>query len=377
MPSRLARLAEVQKTKQVDAFLLTHLPTLRHLSGYFFNFEVGPSPFHLLPAALIAVPGGETGLVIADTEGSQLPAVDPGIQVMLYASYVFESPLDFACQFQRRLHEMIGQFRLSKARLGVEPNALPLVISHSLQRAFPEIEWVDVAKEVEKLRWIKDPDELEMIRRAVHLCDVGQEAMLKKAQPGMTEVELFARVRAAIEAAAGKRIPLMADLVSGPRTEEAGGGPTARIIEPGDLVLCDLTPCLDGYWGDSCHTIAMGVPTPIQRKTFERVQETLELGIQSIRPGVKASALDRLMRENLSPLGVYSHHSGHGVGVVYHEEPRIVPYNELVLAPNMVVALEPGVYGERQGVRLEHVVVVTDDGCEVLSQFDHQLSAGC
>jgi len=81
------------------------------------------------------------------------------------------------------------------------------------------------------------------------------------------------------------------------------------------------------------------------------------------------------MRAHLADLGTYSHHSGHGVGVVYHEEPRIVPYNDLELSQNMVVALEPGVYRDKQGIRLEHMVVVTETGCELLSRFQHRLTA--
>ena len=375
MQPGLARLANVLISKPVDACLLTHLPTIRHLSGYFFNFEAGPSPFHLLPACLVAMPGGEACLIAADTEGGQLSAVLPGIETRLYASYVCESPLDFARQFQLQLHEMILKYGLSKARLGVELKALPALVQRGLQESFPEVELVDMAGEVERLRWIKDPEEIESIRRAVRLCDVGHEALLREARPGITELELFAAVRAAMETEARRRFPPMADFVSGPRTEEAGGSPSARIIEPGDLILSDLTPCLDGYWGDTCHTAVAGNPSPLQRAMFQRVKEALNLGIQTLRPGVKASAIDRLMREHLAALGTYSHHSGHGLGVVYHEEPRIVPYNDLELSPNMVVALEPGLYRDKQGVRLEHVAAITEDGCEVLSRFQHRLSA--
>lgn len=370
-----ARLAKVVDAKPVDAFLLTYLPTVRHLSGYFFNFETGPSPFHLLPACLVAVPGGEACLIAADTEGGQLSALVPGIEVKLYASYVCERPLDFARQFQLRLHETIDKYRLSKARLGVELKALPALVHRELQRSFPEVVLVDVTAAVERLRLIKDPEEIESIRRAVHLCDVGQEELLRAARPDITELELFTMVRFAMEQEARKRFPMMADFVSGPRTEEVGGGPSSRIIGPGDLILSDLTPCLDGYWGDTCHTAVAGDPSPLQRTMFQRVKEALNLGIQALRPGVKASAIDHVMRGHLAELGTYSHHSGHGLGVVYHEEPRIVPYNDLELAPNMVVALEPGLYRDRQGVRLEHVAAITEDGCEVLSRFQHRLSA--
>jgi Xaa-Pro dipeptidase len=375
MLSRLARLATVHETYPVDAFLLTHPPTIRHLSGYFFNFETGPSPFHLLPAALIALPGSDACLIAADTETGQIATLPPPLEIKLYESYVYERPLDFARQFQIRLHEMITQFGLSKACLGVELKALPVLVQQELSNAFPDIRLVDVSKEVEQLRLSKDPDELEMIQKAVHLCDVGQETLLKEARPGISELELFSCVRTAMEAEAGRRFPLMADFVSGPRTGEAGGGPTNRIIETGELILSDLTPCLDGYWGDTCQTMVVGKPSSIQQTMFQRVKEALHLGIQAIRPGVKASAIDQLMRDHLAGLGTYSHHSGHGVGVVYHEEPRIVPYNDLELSPYMVVALEPGIYRDNQGVRLEHVAVVTENGCELLSRFQHRLTA--
>jgi hypothetical protein len=107
MQPPLSRLAEIRVAGPVDAFLLTHLPTIRHLSGYFFNFETGPSPFHLLPACLVAIPGGEAFLIAADTEAGQISSVSREIKTRLYASYVCESPLDFARQFQTRLHETI------------------------------------------------------------------------------------------------------------------------------------------------------------------------------------------------------------------------------------------------------------------------------
>jgi Xaa-Pro dipeptidase len=98
------------------------------------------------------------------------------------------------------------------------------------------------------------------------------------------------------------------------------------------------------------------------------VKGALEIGISAIRPGVEAMEIDRLMREHI---GNYPHHSGHGVGIMYHEEPRIVPYNKAELLPNMVIALEPAIYEKDFGIRLEHLVVVIGTGCEILTKFQH------
>ena len=78
------------------------------------------------------------------------------------------------------------------------------------------------------------------------------------------------------------------------------------------------------------------------------------------------------MREHLSSAGGYKHHSGHGVGLTYHEDPRIVPYNDTELVPNMVITLEPAIYQKGYGIRLEHLIVVTQKGCEILSEFNHR-----
>ena len=179
---------------------------------------------------------------------------------------------------------------------------------------------------------------------------------MKYATAGITELELFAKVREEMDASVGVRVPLMADLVSGASTGSGGGTPTNKIINPGDLILSDFTPCLNGYWGDSCNTIIVGESTDEQRKTYELVKKALAIGIDAIRPDVKSKEIDKLMRNHI---GKFPHHGGHGVGTMYHEEPRRVPYNNTALRPNMVIALEPAIYEKDYGIRLEHLVVVT------------------
>ena len=95
------------------------------------------------------------------------------------------------------------------------------------------------------------------------------------------------------------------------------------------------------------------------------------MGISTVRPGVQAKEVDCVMRKHLEAEGGFGHHGGHGLGLFYHEEPRIVPYNTMVLEPGMVIALEPAVYKNDYGIRLEHLVLVTKDGREVLTKFKH------
>ena len=141
------------------------------------------------------------------------------------------------------------------------------------------------------------------------------------------------------------------------------------------MIISDLVPRRRGYWGDTCNTCVVGEPTAEQRKFFAGIAAALAEGIDKVHPGMRACDLDADLRKRVLRLGGgYPHHSGHGLGVTWHEEPRIVPYNPLALQPGMVIALEPGIYfKDRFGLRLEHAILVTEKGAEILSKFKHTL----
>jgi Xaa-Pro dipeptidase len=368
---RIERLKAIQKTTNTDCFLFTSASSVKWLSGYFYNFETGPSPFQLLPSALLIVPSQSMSLVIADNESFCQTEAGLPLTIKPYSSYVHEKPLDYSYQFLFRLNEVLEEFGLTKCRLGIEQDTLPFSVAQSLQSKYPGISLKDISCEVSGLKAVKDGDEIENILQAAKLCDIGQSALLKYGRPGITELELYGLVRLDIEKSVGTRVPMMADFISGQRTATGGGLPGNREIKEGDPVLCDLTPCLNGYWGDSCNTIIVGEPSPLMKKTFEKVNEALEIGINAVHPGIKAREIDRLMR---SHTGNFPHHGGHGVGTLYHEEPRITPYNEMELEQGMVIALEPAIYTADFGVRLEHLILVTNTGCELLTKFLHRLA---
>ncbi len=370
MADRFERLDELKRVRGIDAFLLTSSATVRYLGGYFYNFEIGPSPFQLIPAALFVDPPRYARMIVADSEDTS--TVDPRISVIHYASYTYEKPLDPSGSFLEKLCGIIDECGAARVRLGIESGHLPAVVYELLSARYPGMRFVDVSADTARIRMIKAPDEIASIRNAVGLSDIGQAAAMKHARPGITELELFTLIRGEMELAAGQRIPLMADLVSGERTFTTGGSPSKKVIESGDLILSDLTPCLNGYWGDTCTTFVVGsAGTAGQKRDFRMVKDALDAGIHAVRPGARACDVDGAMRALIAGSGNFPHHGGHGVGTVYHEEPRITPYNTLELAPGMVVALEPGVYRDGYGIRLEHVVVVTESGCEVLSKFEH------
>jgi Xaa-Pro dipeptidase len=370
MISRIEKLDSIKKAKRIDAFLICSPASVKYFSGYFFYFEYGASPFHLLPAVLMLVPGTDATLIIADNEMGQASHIDPHITVLPYESYTYEKPADPAGRCIGRIYEVIQKNNLGSARIGIEVNSLPFSIAKKINETFPSIEWIDIGGDISDLRSVKHADEIEKIRSAAALSDIGQEAVREYAKEGMSELELFSIAHREIEKAVGYRIPLMSDLSSGINTNSGGGMPTNKIIRSGDLILSDFQPCLQGYWGDSCSTMVIGNPTADQKKIFNLVREALEIGIQAMKPGVHAYEIDQLMRAHI---GNYPHHSGHSVGTAYHEEPRITLYNKTKLVPGMIVALEPAIYKEDWGIRLEHLMLVTESGSEILTKFRHRL----
>jgi Xaa-Pro aminopeptidase len=164
--------------------------------------------------------------------------------------------------------------------------------------------------------------------------------------------------------------------VVGYREQNIGGWPLDYEIRPQDSLIVDLSTILYGYWSDSCATYFAGQPTPHQTAIHRTVSQALELAISLVRPGAVAREIDQKVRQFIADAGypVYPHHTGHGVGAIGHEAPRLVPYSQEVIQAGMVILVEPGIYlpGET-GVRLEDALLVTADGVEVLTKHDKSL----
>lgn len=187
---------------------------------------------------------------------------------------------------------------------------------------------------------------------------------------------VYLAAHAAIHLAAGERVPLGNDYVVGSRHNNVGGWPLDHAVGDGDSFIVDISTLRYGYWSDSCATYYAGIPRPKQRAMHECVAAALEAGEALLRPGAIAKEIDAAIHKVVVDAGFpdYPHHTGHGIGVTGHEAPRIVPYNDEVLEPGMVVMLEPGIYlpGEC-GVRLEHGYLITGNAAERLSKHSIEM----
>ena len=336
------------------------LATVAWLTGLATDVESGPSPFSAAPVVVLD-PDGSALLVTSEDEADG--AADD-VDVRAFPGFAVED-VDRASESARLVLEAVGGARA----VAVDLATLPGPIAAALAR--DGVDLVDISGELRRARAVKDGDEVDAIRRAISIADAGQAAARAGLTTGRTELDLWTETRGAMEEAAGGRIPVLADLVTGPRTADVGGHPGDRAVVQGDLLLVDLVPRLGAYWADSCATVALGEVPAETRRAHDASRRALEQAIALCRPGTRVEDIDAAAREAVAEAGgAYPHHTGHGIGTAYHEEPRVIGGTDRVLEPGMVVALEPGAYGDGWGVRVEQVVLVTEGEPEILSGHD-------
>jgi Xaa-Pro aminopeptidase len=224
---------------------------------------------------------------------------------------------------------------------------------------------------------IKDEAELALIRRAAGIIDGAFAAVRDGLRAGRTELEVYEDAVRAILLAHGEPFTMECVFISGPRTLEIVGPPTARQLARGDLLLFDVFPYLHGYKVDVTRTFCVGPATDEQRQLHALLERALAAGVAALRPGATGGAVDAATRGVIAAAGYgahSTHHMGHAIGLFHPERPSIVPGETLPLAEGMVITLEPGVYVPGiGGLRLEQNYVVRDGPPEALSQFPLEL----
>jgi Xaa-Pro aminopeptidase len=348
-------LRERLATTRFDALLVSHLPNIRYLCGF-----TGSAGFLLVM---------ETGSVFFtdvryDTQGREEVK---GAKVIIVRKAVLNT-----------LGEWIGARRKrSKGwTLGIEAEHMTVAERKQLADLLPSgLRLRNTAALVERARMVKDADELVRIRAAVQLGATLFDRVLEVMRPGVKEATVAAEMEYTARRAGAEEMSFPTIIASGARSALPHGRATEQAIAPGGFVVCDFGVILAGYCSDQTRTVwvgaASGGDVEEARHVYESVREAQEAAIAAVRPGISAGEVDAAARKVLRKAGLgryFTHSTGHGVGLEIHEAPRVAAGQKEVLKPGMVITIEPGVYFPgKWGVRIEDMVAVSEDGCEVLT----------
>jgi Xaa-Pro dipeptidase len=364
---RTLRTAEAAKACGADWAILTSPDAVAYAAQLDTLIELGPSAFTGAPPLAIVGSDGTVGVVVTNVdEGfARASAAD---HVTVYNGLDLHDRTPVESRFARAFSDALAALGVG-GTVAVQAASFPWAAAELL-----DAELVAIDAELWRARMTKTPAEIERLRWCAHLTDVGQAAALRTARPGMSELELWAGIRAAMEAEERARMPIYSDVTSGiERTAGVGGFPTDRVIQEGDPILIDLAPRSHGYWGDSCNTIVVGEPPAAFDTLYEATEAAVQTALELLRPGISMGDLDAAMRTATERRGGENViHNGHGIGTGAHEPPRVVPGETATVREGMVLMLEPGAYAAGVGgVRLEWMYLVTATGNEVLSNFPH------
>jgi Xaa-Pro aminopeptidase len=284
--------------------------------------------------------------------------------------------LEASTAWMARHRPAIGSRRL--AHLGIESEHLSYAAARGVSRQLPGgCRLKPTSKLIERWRMVKDAEEIAGLRSAVRLGSNLFRDRIRSFATRHTEIEIAADLEFAARRAGADGMSFPTIVAAGKRSALPHGVATSRALPSRGFVVCDFGVILAGYCSDMTRTVHLGRPTAKAREIYAAVARAQQAAVEAVRPGVAVGEVDLAARKCLEKSGLgrlFTHSTGHGVGLEIHEAPRIAAGQTEALQAGMVITIEPGVYlpGEF-GVRIEDMVAVTEHGCEVLTPTTKEL----
>jgi Xaa-Pro aminopeptidase len=363
LASRLARLRRSLQSAGCEALIVTRRPNVFYLSNFGGSaglLLVTPSRFYLIldfryltdARRLLASVHGPRGATLVPVETSYDEALAALLASAAPAVVGFEAE---HVSFAR--HAWLNDHLSPATRL--EPTR----------------------RLVEALRERKDAHEVGVLRAAARALSALVPGIVEQVKPGRAERDVAAAIEAAMRSSGFSKPAFDTIVGSGPNGALPHATAGERAIQRGDLVVLDFGGVLDGYCVDMTRTVSVGPPGPEARRVYQAVRAAQRAAIEAVRPGVPTDEIDAAARSVLDRAGLggaFGHGTGHGLGLEVHEDPRITrrargagatAAGPVAVAAGMVFTIEPGAYlPDWGGVRIEDDVLVTEEGCEVLTR---------
>jgi Xaa-Pro aminopeptidase len=341
MNNRLKKLRRKFAGKEIDGIFVTQSENRRYLSGFdgsagFLIISAKKSvlatDFRYTEQAVAEAPAFEI-LRIANNINDWFPDLIREIGIRALG---FEAG-DVSFQFHRQLNDALKKKKLP-------------------------VRMVPIGGLVESVRAVKEPGEIEFIKKAAAITDGAYESVVKIFKPGVTEKQVAWELEKALREKGSQALPFEIIVASGPRAALPHARPSGRIIEDGDPVVIDMGARYEGYASDMTRTLCAGTPDDTFQKVYHTVLKAQQAAAGMISEGTTGKAADNAAREIIRKAGygeAFGHSLGHGVGLAAHELPRLGPNSEDKLTEGMVFTIEPGIYiSGWGGVRIEDTVVM-------------------
>jgi Xaa-Pro aminopeptidase/Xaa-Pro dipeptidase len=282
-------------------------------------------------------------------------------------------------RIKTRIEGIIDVFSQRNVRLaGFEPSAITYGEYLKLNDAMPERTLKPLPGCLDFLRAVKDDDEVGEIKKAIKIAEKALTDVISFIKPGITERELAVELEYRMRRGGAEGLSFDTIVAAGPHAALPHASPGSRRISAGDFVLVDYGAVFNGYHSDETRMFCIGEPSEKQREAYRFVQDAHDRAIMAIREGVSCGEIDSIARSFLEEKGMggyFTHGTGHGVGLDIHEAPRLSIGRADVLESGMVVTVEPGIYFPGEwGIRIEDMVLVGKDTCEVLTTPFHDLA---
>ena len=303
---------------------------------------------------------------------------------MKYFSFItYTFPLEKDLELEKIVYsdtdnpiELLAKYIPNGSVVGID-KVLPARFLLPLMNHLPENKFVDVSQIVDRVRMIKDEEEKELMRRASLLNDAACQRVINSISEIKSEKDVAKDLLAIHEELKVDGLSFDPIIAYGANGANPHGTVGNRYVKPGDAIIIDMGGIKDNYCSDMTRTVFWKQPSEKAREVFEIVLEAQKRGVAAVKPGVRFCDIDAACRDYITEKGYgefFTHRTGHHIGLECHEYGDISSINETKCEPGMIFSIEPGIYlpGEF-GVRIEDLVLVTEDGCEVLNKLNKEL----
>jgi Xaa-Pro aminopeptidase len=355
---RIARAVAQAERADLDGVLITPGPDLVYFTGYH------PTAITERITLLVAQRGRAPAMILPILERPDAEAA-PGISAVTLTDWT-DGDDPYAATAE--LLEPDGRYAISDSAWAMHVLGL--------QAALPDSGYVSMTSTLPMLRAVKGADEIERLAAAGAAADASLEEIVKVRFSGRTENEVAADLADLLRTHGHSQVDFTV-VGSGPNGANPHHEAGERTIQEGDMVVLDFGGLKDGYGSDTSRTVHVGEPTTEEREVYEVVKRAQQAGFEAVRPGIACQEIDRAARTVISDAGYgeyFIHRVGHGIGVTTHEPPYMVEGEERLIEPGMCFSIEPGIYlPQRFGVRIEDIVVATEDGGRRLNNTHREM----